>query len=218
MAYIVDRVVVATSDDPSDDRVEAFVLGAGHECFRGSLVDVLDRMYRAARAHRAEHVVRLTGDCPLVHREVIDAVVGKHLAGDYDFTSNTLRRTYPHGVDVEVMTFAALERAWREAKAAPSREHVTTHMLSHADSFRLGSVELPHDWSGFRWTVDYPEDLELVRAVFERLYADNPDFSIDDIVELFRREPELARINAARGKKADDAVAGAHRLLAGHGA
>ena len=210
----VDRVVVATSDDASDDRIETFVRGAGHACFRGSLGDVLDRMYQAARAHGAEHVVRLTGDCPLVHRGVIDAVVEQHLTGGFDFTSNTLRRTYPHGVDVEIMTFAALERAWSEAKAAPSREHVTTHILSNADTFRLGSVELKEDWSGFRWTVDYPEDLELVQAVFERLYPRDSDFSIEDVVALFGREPALAQINAVRNTQAQDAVAGARRLLA----
>lgn len=210
----VDRVIVATSDEASDDAVEAFVADAGYACFRGSLRDVLDRIYRAAEHYGAAHVIRLTADCPVVHRDVIDAVVARHLRGGFDFTSNTLRRTYPHGVDVEVMTFAVLERAWREAKSAPEREHVTTHILSHADEFRLGSVERGEDWSGYRWTVDYPEDLELVRAIFERLYPSNPDFSIDDVVELERREPALTQINAARNKRADDAVVGARKLIA----
>ena len=210
----IDRVVVATSDDPSDDPIEAFAAGLGVACFRGSLGDVLDRMYRAARANHAEHVVRLTGDCPLIHHEVIDTVVSQHLEGGFDFTSNTLHRTYPHGVDCEVMRFAALERAWREATAKPAREHVTTHILSRAEMFRLGSVVRGSDWSGYRWTVDYPEDLELVRTLFERLYGANPDFSIDDIVALYAREPALAAINAMHNRRADDAVAGALKLLA----
>ena len=209
----IDRVVVATSEEASDDPIEAFVQHSGHDCFRGSLGDVLDRMYQAAKKYEATHVIRLTGDCPLVHREVIDAVVEKHLAGAFDFTSNTLRRTFPHGVDVEMMTFAALERAWGEAKAAPAREHVTTYILGHADSFRLGSVEREDDWSGYRWTVDYPEDLEFVRAVFKRLYRAHHDFSVDDIVALQRREPALTRINAVHNRRAENAIAGARRLL-----
>lgn len=214
----IDRVVVATSTEPSDDPIERYLASAGFTCFRGSLDDVLDRMYQAARGERAEHVIRLTADCPLIHHAIIDAVVAEHLAGGFDYTSNTLRRTYPHGVDCEVMSFAALERAWREARAAPAREHVTTHILSHGEQFRLGSVEHGEDWSGYRWTVDYPEDLSLVRAIFERLYPSSPDFSIDDVVALFAREPELAAINAARNVRVDDAVAGARKLLAAAGA
>jgi spore coat polysaccharide biosynthesis protein SpsF len=213
----VDRVVVATSDEASDNPIDTFVQSSGYDCFRGSLGDVLDRMYQAAKKYQATQVIRLTGDCPLVHREVIDAVVEKHFAGAFDFTSNTLQRTFPHGVDVEMMTFAALERAWHEARAAPAREHVTTHILSHAESFRLGSVERPEDWSGYRWTVDYPEDLEFVRAVFERLYPIDHDFSVDDIVALQRREPSLSRINAVHNKRAANAIAGARRLLGERG-
>jgi spore coat polysaccharide biosynthesis protein SpsF len=214
----VDRVVVATSEQERDDPIDDLVRGLGYACFRGSLLDVLDRMYQAARAHGADHVIRLTADCPLVHHRVIDEVVSRHFAGGFDYTSNTLRRTHPYGVDVEIMTFAALERARREARAPAAREHVTTHILAHPDSFRLGSVEHAQDWSRYRWMVDYAEDLELVRAIFGELYPLNPDFSIEEIVALYERRPELRDINAAHNSPVDDAVEGARKLIGTGGA
>jgi spore coat polysaccharide biosynthesis protein SpsF len=214
----VDRVIVATSEDAGDAPIDEFVRGAGYACFRGSLSDVLDRMYQAARAYGADQIIRLTADCPLVHRRVIDDVVSRHRAGGFDYTSNTLRRTHPHGVDVEIMTFAALERAWCEAKAPAAREHVTTYILSHPESFRLGSVEHAQDWSHYRWTVDYAEDLEAVRAIFDELYPLDPDFSIEQIVTLYERRPELWDLNAAHNVPVDDAVEGARKLIGPGGA
>lgn len=193
----LDRLIVATSEEPGDDAVAALAEHEGYGCFRGALSDVLDRFYRAARETPADHVVRLTADCPLIDHRVIDRVMSEHVRGGHDYTSNTQKRTFPQGEDVEVMRFATLERAWREASSEYDREHVTPYIYRHPELFRLGSVESAEDWSHYRWTVDYPEDLALVRAVFEALYARDTDFSVADVVELIARRPELLEINAA---------------------
>lgn len=193
----LDALVVATSDEAADDPVAALAEREGLRCFRGSLGDVLDRFYRAAAPMHPEHVVRLTADCPLIDPAVVDRVVRVHLEGGYDYTSNTLRRTFPHGEDTEVMRFPALERAWREATSAYDREHVTPYLYRNAERFRLGSVEAQEDRSQLRWTVDYAEDLEFVRAVYEALYPTRPDFSTADVIDLLAHRPELAALNAA---------------------
>ena len=198
----IERLLVATSEEADDDAVATLAEREGYGCFRGSLTDVLDRFYRAAEAARPDHVLRLTADCPLIDPRVIDRVIVEHLSGGYDYTSNTLRRTFPHGEDVEIMRFAALERAWREAASAYEREHVTPYLYGHPELFRLGSVEADEDRSHLRLTVDYPEDLELVRAVFAALYPGDPDFSAEEIAALFARRPELLRINAAVNPRA----------------
>ena len=199
-ARAIGRLVVATSLDPADDAIAEVAAQAGLGCFRGSLEDVLDRFYQAAREHRPGHVVRLTADCPLADWEVIDRAVGFALDGGHDYASNTLKPTWPDGLDVEVMTFAALEAAWREAKSPAEREHVTFHIYSHPERFRLGSLENDIDLSGMRWTVDEPSDLEFVRAVYDALYPDRPAFTTRDILQLLRERPELMEINQGIGR------------------
>ena len=192
----LDSVCVATSDMPEDDPIDSTVRDAGVGCFRGSLADVLDRYYRAASQLSASHVVRVTGDCPLIDPRVIDQVTQCHFRERNDYTSNTLQRTYPDGMDVEVMRIEALEQAWTEADGEAEREHVTPYIRDHPQRFKLGSVLHDEDLSRLRWTVDFPEDLALIRRVFETLYPENAEFSMQDIRALFERQPELARMNA----------------------
>lgn len=194
----VDGIVVATSERAEDDAVAALAAKEGFRCHRGDLDDVLDRFYQAAFACAAEHVVRLTADCPLADHRLIDAVLELHLREANDYTSNTRKRFFPHGADVEVVRFGALRTAWREASAPHEREHVTPYIYERPASFRLGSLDSNEDNSCYRLTVDYAEDLRLIEAVFAELYARNPDFSIRDVVELLKRRPELLEINAGR--------------------
>jgi spore coat polysaccharide biosynthesis protein SpsF len=218
----VDQVVVATTLEDSDQPVVDFCAGRGYPCFRGSLNDVLDRFYQAARAYQAETVVRLTADCPLVDPQLIDqtleAFAGQQ--GGWDFAANRLPppwgRTFPIGLDVEVCSFAALERAWQEADQPYQREHVMPYLYEDSEvidsltgqvidgprqqfaarhPFRVLLVNHPEDYGALRWTVDTPEDLALVRQIFAR-FPGRDDFSWLEVVELFQREPELARLNA----------------------
>jgi spore coat polysaccharide biosynthesis protein SpsF len=175
----------------------------------------LDRFHRAAEVHRAEGVVRITADCPLADPEVIDRVVRAFLDRRPDFASNTLSRTYPRGLDVEVLTAAALAAAWREAREAYQRVHVTPYVYQHPDQFRLLSVtaDLDLDYpsagdyerlrglmSEWRWTVDVPADLEFVREVYRRLGSEKP-FSWRDVCRLVRQHPHLAAINGGVRQK-----------------
>lgn len=193
----IDKLVLATSDGPEDDCVAELADSLGVGAYRGSLDDVLDRFYRAAEQHRPEWVVRVTGDCPLAEWRVIDACIGFALAGKFDYASNTLKPTWPDGLDVEVCTFAALEAAWREGDTQPEREHVMPFITRRPERFRLGSLEKPgDDLSSLRWTVDEPRDYEFVRRVYDALYPVNPAFTMADILDLLRDRPELLDINA----------------------
>lgn len=192
----VDELIVATSDRIDDDCVAELALTAGAGVFRGSLDDVLDRFFRAALTRRPSHVVRLTGDCPLADWDVIDAAVEFMIEGGYDYASNTLEPTWPDGLDVEVITFTALEAAWREAVDPLEREHVMPFVTRRPDRFKLGSLRNQIDLSEMRWTVDEPADYAFAGAVYDALYVLNPAFTTADVLALLRRQPELGRVNA----------------------
>jgi spore coat polysaccharide biosynthesis protein SpsF len=162
------------------------------------LNDVLDRFYQAAKVYRAGVVVRLTADCPLLDPGVVDRTIEVFLENGADFAANRLpppfKRTYPIGLDTEVCSFAALERAWREATAPYEREHVMPYLYDVAGRFKILRVDYEKDYGDRRWTVDTAEDLELVRQIFARL-KDKKNFSWLDILAIFTAEPELAQIN-----------------------
>jgi spore coat polysaccharide biosynthesis protein SpsF len=191
---LVSEVVVATSTEPADDVILNECQRLGTDAFRGSEQDVLDRYYRAAQQAGAEVVVRITSDCPLIDPEVSDKTIQRFLAERPDYASNALERTYPRGLDTEVMTFAALECAWTEARQAYQREHVTPFLYQHPERFEILSVKGDHDYSQYRWTLDTPEDLEFLRAVYTR-GVDRQDLTWHDVLNIVEREPELAEIN-----------------------
>lgn len=194
-AKYLDEIVVATTDRPTDDVVVRFCAEHGWPSFRGSEQDVLDRYYQTAWIHKAEVVVRITADCPLVDPHIVDLVIEKLIQGPYDYASNTIEPTYPDGLDVEAFRFTALERAWSEAKTMPEREHVTPYLWRNPEKFRLANVAHPTNLSHLRWTVDEPEDLEFVRRVFAHLEPDL-HFGMEEVLRLLQLHPELSSINA----------------------
>jgi spore coat polysaccharide biosynthesis protein SpsF len=182
----IDKLVVATSTDPSDDPLAAYCESLALSVFRGPLDDVLDR-YRAALAPYpgAKAVVRLTADCPLTDPALIDRVVEHHYAAGAHYTSNTLgTRTYPHGLDVEVMAPDALVDAAERAADPYEREHVTPYIYRRPETYRLAGVARHESLAALRWTVDFPEDLAFVRDVYAKLYPFNPDFDSEAIAAL----------------------------------
>lgn len=185
-----DKLVVVTSVETIDNVLQRFCDSMSVPCFRGSLDDVLDRFYKAALAYAPDHVVRLTGDCPLIDPELIDRVIDFHLAGGYDYSSNCLEPTFPDGLDVEIVRFGALERAWHEAVLPSQREHVTLFINKQPDLFRVGTLKATENFSHLRWTVDNPADLEFVRHVYEGLYPANPCFTTADILGFLHAQPE----------------------------
>jgi spore coat polysaccharide biosynthesis protein SpsF len=195
----LDKLVVATTIDEEDDAVAASCKENGFAYYRGSAIDVLDRFFQAAQQHEANVVVRLTADCPLIDPEVIDRTVLAFLDANppVDFAANRLpgRRSSPIGLDTEVCSMAALERAWREADQVHQREHVMPYLYEVPGRFRTLLVWDDRDYSRHRWTVDTPEDLELVRRVYS--YFNGGDtFSWKEVLELVEREPWLAKINS----------------------
>jgi len=190
------RLVVATGDQADDDPIAALCARLGVDCFRGSRDDVLDRFCKAAERYPSDHVVRLTGDCPLADPAAIDAAVAFHRAGGFDYSSNTLHPTFPDGLDVEVVRSAALAAAGHEARDPFEREHVTPFLYRRPERYRLGDFRRTPDLSALRWTVDHPEDFQLISQVYAALYPAKPDFALDDVLALFEKRPELARINA----------------------
>lgn len=192
----IDALLVATSLDPTDEPIYQLCCEHGIKCFRGSLDDVLDRFYQAARPFMPDHVVRLTGDCPLADPELIDKVISFHLQGEFDYTSNALEPTYPDGLDVEVFRFSCLEKAWQEAKLPSQREHVTLFMYSHPDRFKIGSFKGNTNLSLLRWTVDEPPDMDFVTRVYEALYPPNPLFTTGDILAFLEKNQGLAGLNS----------------------
>lgn len=192
---LIDKLIVATSSDASDDPLQAECAKRNIPCFRGSLDDVLDRFYRAAEPYRPDYVVRMTGDCPLADPEVLDRVVEYALAEGVDYASNVLKPTYPDGLDIEVFTFATLRAAWEQASLSSEREHVTAYIYKHPELFSLGGIKCDTDYSLLRWTVDEPEDLEFVRHVYEALYPEKPDFAMADILEYLQANTALSQLN-----------------------
>jgi spore coat polysaccharide biosynthesis protein SpsF len=194
-AETVDKVIVATTENISDDPVAAFCDKAGILCFRGSEDDVLARYYQAARSIRAQTVVRLTADCPLIDPSIVDQVVTAYLGGEYDYVSNGIKRTYPDGLDTEVFSFEALDRAWHEARLMSEREHVTPYIWKNDQLFRQHQVTQETDLSALRWTVDEAEDLLFVRQIYKHLYQAGQIFLMEDVVKLLEEHPEFIGIN-----------------------
>lgn len=191
-------VVVATTVDPADVTVATICEDHGIACFRGHPTDLLDRHFRAAEAHGAELVVKIPSDCPLIDPRIIEQVLAAVEDGD-DFVSNLHPATFPDGNDVEVMRFAALECAWREATAPHEREHTTPFLWDQPERFRIRNVrwERGEDYSmSHRFTIDYAEDYDFVRAVFDALWPESPMFSLEDILDLLQRRPEIYALNA----------------------
>lgn len=196
-AQSIDEIVVATTTQTSDDVIADLCVDRGWSHFRGSEQDVLDRYYQAAVAYKADVVVRITSDCPLIDDEVVDRVVFEFMKDQphIDYASNVLgRRTFPQGLDTEVMRFDALGRAWREATEAVQREHVTPYIYQNPDLFHLHQVLGECDFSGMRWTVDTAEDLDFVRRIYNH-FGDRP-FSWSDVLTVLAQFPQWQEINS----------------------
>lgn len=191
-AKSIDKFILATSTDKSDDSLADCFNLEKKLVFRGSLTNVLNRYYECARTYKATHIVRLTADCPLTDPVIIDKTVEFHFANNNDYT---ITHHFPVGISVEVCSFQALETAYYEAKLSSQREHVTLFIYQHPELFKLGKFSNKEDLSHLRWTVDYPEDFDFVSQVYKRLYPHNPKFNMQDVLHLLETNPELIEIN-----------------------
>ncbi|MCD6356352.1 MAG: glycosyltransferase family protein [Anaerolineaceae bacterium] len=195
----VDEVVIATTVDDADDAIVDWCLNNGIKCFRGDPLDVLDRFYQCAKFTKADTVVRITADCPLIDPSLIDAVVAEYSKRQVDFAANRLpppyKRTFPIGLDVEVVSLSALEKAWRDAKQLFEREHVMPHFYAVEGRFKIFILDYKEDFGDQRWTVDTQKDLEFIRRLFS-LLKDKKEFSWLDVLAVVNKNPGLGKINA----------------------
>jgi spore coat polysaccharide biosynthesis protein SpsF len=190
---LIDRLVVATSVDESDDELVATLEAAGVDVRRGSLDDVVGRFAGVVAEFPAEHIVRLTADCPLAYADVIDTVIRTHLREATDYTSNTIVPTYPDGLDVECISADAFGRLLTLPLTAREREHVTLGLYGRPNEFSLTNVAQVPDRSNLRWTVDIPDDLTFVQEIYGRLYDGDNAFGQESILRLLLEFPELNR-------------------------
>jgi len=200
-SVLINELLVATTTESADDAIVEECKRCSVAVFRGHENDVLDRYFRAAEFCKAEIIVRITSDCPMIDPEVTDKVVQAFLEQRPDYASNTLLRRYPRGLDTEVISRDALGCAWREAREFYQRSHVTPFIYQNPNRFELLSVSPDSDWSQHRWTLDTWEDLQFLRAVYDRM-GNQDEFGWKDAVRLTEREPALAVMNQLVAQKA----------------
>jgi spore coat polysaccharide biosynthesis protein SpsF len=195
-AKLLGRVVVATTTKPSDDILLQFCRSKGWQCFRGSESDVLDRYFHVADTLKSDIVVRISSDSPLIDPDLIDQVVRVCLEGQplLDYVSNSLQpRTFPLGLDVEAVRFSALKTAWQQDENIKWREHVTPYIYRHPEKFNIRAVDNRLDYSSLRWTVDTPEDLELIRQIYA--YFAHDRFGWQEVLTAVEDHKEWLDIN-----------------------
>ncbi len=193
----LDQIVIATTTEKADDILCDWLINEGVEYFRGSERDVLDRFWQCAKLYRADIIVRITADDPLKDSEIIDKALGMLKRSEsVDYVSNTLKPTYPEGLDVEVFRFSALKKANAEATLASEREHVTPYIWKNRAKFKSLNFEMTPNLSDWRWTVDKSEDLEFVRSLL-RLVGNDMSTGYQDLIETVNKNPLLRDINSS---------------------
>lgn len=200
LGYLIERllrvpalseIVVATTTEIEDDPIVDYCYLQKVNVYRGSLNDVLARYYEAAVLFRADVIVRITADCPLLDPLLAQQVINHYLQaqGSYDYVSNTQDRSFPRGMDVEVFSFAALQAAYESASDPQEREHVTLYIYRHLEQFRVGSF-------AYRFTVDTAQDLLFVRHLIESFYPQGESYSLAEMLNVLNRHPEWTKLNA----------------------
>ena len=196
-ARTIDEVVIATTDQPSDEPIAALGRRLGTPVHRGSEDDVLLRVLEAARANRADVIVEVMGDCPLIDPGLLDKTVGDFCIGGADFVATTLEYTAPRGTDIRVFTTAALAEINRVSSDQADHEHVSLHFWEHPEKYRLRNVptHFAKPAAAWRLTVDTPEDFDLIRHIYEALYPGQPAFTLADVLDFLEAHPGLAALN-----------------------
>ena len=200
----LDDIILAIPNTKKNNILEKFAKDNKVKYFRGSEEDVLSRYYKTAKKFKCDLIVRITSDCPLIDPQIVDLVIEKHLKLNADYTSNTLKRTFPRGLGVEVFNFKVLKKAQKEAKEDYQREHVTPYIYEHPEIFELQNIEAKGKLRrpDLRLTVDTKEDLKLIREIYRYLYNPGKIFYTEEIIDLLDKHPELIKINANVQQKA----------------
>lgn len=190
---IIEKIIVAIPDSIEDDVTYNHLLSKKIQTYRGSLKNVLDRYYQCAKNISSSVIVRVTADCPLIDPEIVDKVIMKFIKNKFDYVSNTHPRTFPYGTETEVFSFNALEKAWNETRNDFDREHVTPYFYKNPNKFSIGNVIQEKNQSNYRWTIDYNEDLELVKYIANNIIK--KPILTNDIINLIIKNPNLLKRN-----------------------
>ena len=193
---LIQETLVATSIKKQDLPIVKLCAEKGILVFTGAETNVLDRYYQAARLFLPDNIVRVTADCPMIDPVIIDKTITKHLQEDADYTSNQLTATYPDGLDVEIFTFQALTQAWKEAKKASEKEHVTPYIRYNPNLFKKAGIECKENLKDKRWTLDEPKDYELLKIIFKKVYTKKSDFLIEDVLKFLKANSDIEKINS----------------------
>lgn len=195
----IDEIVIATTDKEDDDKIVNEAKKLSVKYFRGSENDVLSRFYYAAKENNADIIVRVTSDCPCIDFEILDKMLiyfkEKYKEKQVDYLSNTIKRTYPRGYDIEIFTFSALEKSYINAEKEYEREHVTPYIYDKTNNFLKLSFENKDDYSEYRVTLDTIEDFIVIKNIFENLYYKNPYFKLNDVVQYLNNNLHIVDIN-----------------------
>ncbi len=195
-----DVIIIATTEEANDDPIVNLCKDNDIKYFRGNSTDLLDRHYKASLPFNPDAVVKIPSDCPLIDPEIIDKVLKYYIDNEniFDFVSNLHPASYPDGNDVEIFSMSALKDAWLNAKKELEREHTTPYFWENLDKFNVGNVkwESGKDYSmSHRFTIDYEQDYEFIKRIYEELYSEDKIFSLQDILNLLDEKPEIKKIN-----------------------
>jgi spore coat polysaccharide biosynthesis protein SpsF len=192
----IDQIVVATTNKEEDNQIVEFCIEQSLPYYRGSEEDVLERYFQTALQFNADIIVRLTSDCPIIDPNIIENVINYYMQNEFDYVSNTLKRTFPRGMDTEVFSFKVLKKAFIKADEPHFREHVTPYLYLNPNIFKLGSIESDFNNSQYRLTVDTTEDFNLIQKIIKELYPDNGEFSLEEVIKWLKSNPDWAELNS----------------------
>ena len=189
----IEKIIVATTILEQDNVIYDYLCSQKYEVFRGSSEDVLDRFYQCAKKFSIDTVVRITADNPLIDPKIIDTAITEYKNGKYDLVTNTLKRTFPFGTEVEVFSFKILEKSWQNAKKPSEREHVTPFVWNKQNGFNIKNFEYKKNISHLRYTVDRIEDLELVKEIIKNIKT--RPILLENILKLYENKSKIFEIN-----------------------
>lgn len=191
----VDAVCLVTSDTSQDDALQTIAEQSGFECYRGDSERVLDRLHGAAQATQADVILEIGGDCPLLDPNILSDALSYFFANPCDYLCNYSPPTFPEGMDVNVISRTALDKAWREAVAPSQRIHPFSYLTHHPELFVIRNFAIPTDLSHHHWSLDFPEDIELIRAIYEHLWEPGISFSLQNLLQLVESNPVIASLD-----------------------
>ena len=205
-AKLVNQVMIATSNNPGDGILVDFARENKIGCFTGSENDLVDRLYHAARKFKADAIVRITADCPLVDPALVDKISKHYLDGQgrFEYVSNINPPTYPDGLDTEVFSFKALERIWKEVESRLLLVTSIPAYFQQPGKLRTANIKYKEDLSNMRWTLDYQEDLVFITEIYKQLYRSDRIFLMKDILDFLKNKPQLMNINAGHMRNEGD--------------